>query len=386
MITFINDHPFLFEDENNVFTSGTLDSLVWDRFTSNFGPLTVIGRGIKLENSNHSHKRSSIANVQFDLFFQIKGGADYYRYEKQIKEKLLPYILNSEFIVLRLPSTLGIIASKLCISHNKKYIIEVVGCPFDSLWFYGGIASKILAPIHAYNNKKAIAGASAAVYVTEQYLQKKYPNPNPQINASNVVIDDFEEAVCLNHLALLSNNSSVKNIGLIGNVEVIYKGYETLFKALKLVRSKVKLHIVGGGKIDWISSLIEKYGLSESVVLRGRINGRTEMFDFLDQLDLYVQPSYTEGLPRGVIEAMARACPVVASNVGGIPELISSDFLYSPKDFNRLAMLIDSVAEDVPKLQTMAHQNFLKSKAYSIENIQQKRNSFFKEIKSKIKN
>lgn len=385
-IIFINDHPFYIDENKNVFTSGTLTADVWKRFTENFGKLTVIGRGVKLQNESHHHKQAHAENVLFDLFFEIKGGKDYFKYRKKIVEKLTPYIQQSEYIVLRLPSNIGVIAADICKKYNKKYFVEVVGCAYDSMWFFGNFQGKLLASITASGNRKAIRNATAAIYVTENYLQERYPNPNKQINASNVVIEDFEKHVLIKHLDYLKANNSPKKIGMIGNIALPYKGYEILFRALKNVMIDFQLQIVGGGDPKWIKQLIENFGLEDKVILKGRINDRNQIYEFLDTLDLYVQPSMTEGLPRGVIEAMARACPIIASNAGGIPELISKDFIYGVKDSKHLGRLINSSLGDISILEKMSCENFERSKEYVFDRINNRRYQFLLEIKKEIKN
>lgn len=384
-IVFVNDHPFYVDHKGEVYTSGTLTAEVWSRFTDNFGELTVIGRGVKIDES-HNHTYSSAPGVTFDLFYEIKGGKDYLKYKRNIINKLTPYIQTAEFIVLRLPSNIGVIAAKLCERYKKKYFVEVVGCAYDSMWYFGNIQGKLLASYTARRNRVAIHKASGAVYVTKKYLQDRYPNPEEQINASNVVIESFEDDVLNQHLELLSRDSSPKKIGMIGNIALPYKGYEVLFKALSRLSLDYRLTIVGGGAPDWINKLIVKYNLEDSVILMGRINSRKAIYDFLDQLDLYVQPSLTEGLPRSVIEAMGRACPIIASDAGGIPELINEEFVYSVNDHARLNELLATTLSDVKTLQRLSKENFLHAKEYSFENINERRYQYFNEIKEKIRN
>ncbi|NML56928.1 glycosyltransferase [Chryseobacterium cheonjiense] len=385
-IVFINDHPFYVDKAQKVFTSGTLTSDVWSRFTDNFGKLTVIGRGVKLDNESHGHKKADAENVVFDLFFEIKGGKDYFKYRKKIIEKLTPYIQQSEYIVLRLPSNIGVIAAEICKKYDKKYFVEVVGCAYDSMWFFGNLQGKLLASITAAKNRKAIRNADAAVYVTEKYLQNRYPNSNNQINASNVVIDVFDDYVLSKHIDYLQMNSEVKKIGMIGNISLPYKGYEVLFRALRDVKINFQLEIVGGGDSKWIKQLIEKFNLENKVILKGRINNREEIYDFLDNLDLYVQPSLTEGLPRSVIEAMARACPIIASKAGGIPELISEEFTYNVKESKRLSNLINLALNDINILKKMSRENFIRAKEYSFQTINNRRYQFLQKIKNDIQN
>lgn len=384
-ITFINDHPFYVDDEKNVYTSGTLSADVWNRFTDNFGNLTVIGRGIHLDDEKHSHKLSSNKNVKFDLFFDIQGGIDYYKKRKDIITKLKPYILNSDYIVLRLPSNIGVLAADLCKKHNKKYFVEVVGCAFDSMWYFGNLQGKILAPYTAYINKKAIKKADAVVYVTKEYLQDRYPSTSPQINASNVVIEGFSDEVLKAHLNKLTLTDSFK-FGMIGNISLPYKGYEVLFKALSSINIDFTLSIVGGGDNKWINELIKKYSLENNIKLIGRINEKQKIYEFLDSLDLYLQPSLTEGLPRSVIEAMSRACPIIASNAGGIPELINNDYIYTVKDHKKLSQLILSATKNKEELKKMSIENFKNSRNYEFEIINDKRYQFFKNIRLQILN
>jgi glycosyltransferase involved in cell wall biosynthesis len=66
----------------------------------------------------------------------------------------------------------------------------------------------------------------------------------------------------------------------------------------------------------------------------------------LDEADLYCLPSHTEGLPRSLVEAMARALPAVASSVGGVPELLDPACLVPPGDPAALAGAIGRLLAD----------------------------------------
>jgi glycosyltransferase involved in cell wall biosynthesis len=92
-------------------------------------------------------------------------------------------------------------------------------------------------------------------------------------------------------------------------------------------------------------------GLGGSVVLAGF---RNDLDRFISQLDLFVLPSYTEGLPNVVLEACAAGVPVVATEVGGTPEVIAdgvSGFLVPPGDPDALAGKILEALEDEERLR-----------------------------------
>ena len=58
-------------------------------------------------------------------------------------------------------------------------------------------------------------------------------------------------------------------------------------------------------------------------------------------MSLYIQPSFTEGMPRSLLEAMSMGCPVMGSSVGGIPDVVSKDLLHKKGDYKTIAKQIE---------------------------------------------
>ncbi|NWF95431.1 MAG: glycosyltransferase family 4 protein [Candidatus Thorarchaeota archaeon] len=103
------------------------------------------------------------------------------------------------------------------------------------------------------------------------------------------------------------------------------KGFDVLIRAFKLVFSQIpnaRLEIVGSGiELRNLERLRDSLGLSESVSFRGRVS-HLQIPALLDNSDIFVLSSHSEGLPRVVLEAMASGTPVVATAVGGVPEVV----------------------------------------------------------------
>ena len=92
-------------------------------------------------------------------------------------------------------------------------------------------------------------------------------------------------------------------------------------------------------------------------------------------MDIYIQSSLIEGLPRAILEAMSRACPAIGTNAGGIPELINEKYIFKKKDVNGLVKILKSINKF--KLNEMAKYSFEKVQEFKREKLENKRRKFY---------
>lgn len=104
-----------------------------------------------------------------------------------------------------------------------------------------------------------------------------------------------------------------------------YKGVDVLIKSIFYVKSKIpdiKLHIVGSGEcFNYFNNLISLYNLEENVIFEGHLND-SELANMYSQSDIFVFPSFKEGLPMALIEAMSAGLPIIASDIEPCIELL----------------------------------------------------------------
>lgn len=104
------------------------------------------------------------------------------------------------------------------------------------------------------------------------------------------------------------------------------KGLDHLLQAIALVRkthSHVRFRVYGDGMLRReLLSHAQKLGLDGKDIFVGAFTGQAERTQILSGTDIFLLPSILEGQPVVIVEAMAYGCPIVATNVGGIPELI----------------------------------------------------------------
>jgi len=123
------------------------------------------------------------------------------------------------------------------------------------------------------------------------------------------------------------------------------KGLEFLIQAVSKIKSTdVMLIIIGDGPLKGkLTNMVKSLGLAESVRFMGNI-GHSDIIKWYNSADIFCLPSLWEGCPNVVIEALACGIPVVATNVGGIPDLVPGDqagCLVPPGNIEALASAID---------------------------------------------
>lgn len=145
--------------------------------------------------------------------------------------------------------------------------------------------------------------------------------------------------------------------GSVGRLVPI-KGHDRLIKAVKyLKRDNWRLEILGDGpEKENLNNLIKQLNLEDKISLLGQI---TDVREYLHDFDVFVLPSLTEGLSLAVIEAAAAGKFIIASEVGGVPEIISHEqtgLLYSPNNIGELAEKIAWVFDHQDEARAMAQK------------------------------
>ncbi len=297
-------------------------------------------------------------------------------------KKINNALIDVDVAIVRLPSTIGLLGYTLSKINKKKIIVEVVGCPWESLYNYGGIIAKIAAPLMFLLTRVAVHYSQNTIYVTNKFLQKRYPSKyKNSVGCSDVVIE-VDPQVYLERLEYIKTLPDRKiRIGIMGALGSEYKGFDQLFKCASILErkfpGKYDIDIVGGGDGSKLRESIERLGLGKIVNIVGTLSHPVGINKWLDSIDIYVQPSKTEGLPRAVIEAMSRGCACIGSTAGGIPELLESDFVHQQEDVDTFTSLIIKASKE-EALVKLCKRNIKESEKYTVTSLDRKRSEFYR--------
>lgn len=366
-ILFVHDHPFR-KVGDKLYSTGGLSNSVLGRYSAYCDSLTVIAR---IVDENSVNNRWSLID---DPKVMIMGNNSF------IFKGLEEAISSCDKMIVRLPSFMGLQALKINEKYNKPYLVEVVGCAWDALWNHG-LKGKVVAPYMFLKCKKSISKAPYVLYVTQKFLQNRYPSNGKTIGCSDVEIEELNDAVETKRELEYKHSKATYKIGTIAAVDVPYKGQEYVIRALGVLKqkgiNKYNYYLVGNGDNSRLKSVAKECEVEDKVFFMGGMP-HENIFEFLDSIDLYVQPSITEGLPRALIEAMSRGLPTLGSLAGGIPELVSKPYLFKKKDYNSIAAILLNI--DNNKLVQMSKDSFVRAQSFQKSRLDSERDAFYQEF------
>lgn len=383
-LLYVSEHRFIKKKNGDVFTTGQMSENYFSRFKDGFEQVSVIGL---CEDENEANTGKIIERVDLNSDFvqyvlihssgTIIGRLDANRRIKKEYNKLLSFY---DRVATKAPSLIIDFVVRRARIYNVPFLIEMVGCPWDALWNHG-LKGKIIAPLVWFNVRKAIRNAPYVVYVTNNFLQQRYPTKGINTNCSNVSLNEFDEEILKARIEKISkiNLSDKIIIGTTAAVNVKYKGQQYIIEALSKLKKQgilgFEYQLVGGGDPTYLKSVAAKFDVLDQVKFLGSMP-HDEVFDWLDTIDIYAQPSTTEGLPRSLIEAMSCGIPAFGSEAGGIPELLNSKMIFSNSKsrIDEILLIMQELSKDEMLIQ--AKRNFEESKKYDAKIINKRREEF----------
>jgi glycosyltransferase involved in cell wall biosynthesis len=387
---FCYDHVFVRAGGGEIYSSGAFSASSWQRYLAVFDELVVISRCRRLGEHERLDglNRASAPGVSFVFVPSLAGVTDLLTRRAEVRAALRSAVAGVDGVVVRLPSAIGSRAVEVARELDKPIAAEVVGCPWDALWNYGSWLGKVYAPVAAWRTRRAVRRARHVLYVTGAFLQRRYPALGKTTFASNVEIPTPAPEVLDRRLERIAAQGPSRVLGLIGSIGHRYKGVHTAIEALARLSAELpqlELRVLGGGDPGPLMALADRLGVAARVRFCGRLPGGRPVLDWLDQVDIYLQPSFQEGLPRALIEAMSRGCPAIGSTAGGIPELLEPAWRHRPGDAPALARLIRRLALDEDARAAAARRNFQCARNYGASELQSRRQAFWSAFAEQVR-
>lgn len=164
----------------------------------------------------------------------------------------------------------------------------------------------------------------------------------------------------------VADSAASPPIGLVLANFIPYKGHSVLLEAIAQITEAPRFRFIGSGPlINQITLQIEQLALHDSVEI---LEGVEDPWPILLDSQFLVLPSLTEGMPNAVLEGMAAGLPVIASRVGGVPELVDdrkTGLLVSPGNVAELAEAISRIAKDPQFRKTAGDRGRVRAEGFT---------------------
>jgi len=271
-------------------------------------------------------------------------------------------IKDSNVVMLRLPSPIGWLAYFYSKLYSKPIFLYVAG-NVKNVALKGKKYNPLLKPLvflvtYFFDSLTKFMARKTLVFVNGQEmlssLNTKY----------NKCINFIPSLIKKKDIFFRNDTCTKEPIKLIfvGRLVPI-KGLIYLLKALKWLKSEklnVILTIVGEGpQKKELLLLAKKLNIEKSVEFKTQIPFGEKLFKTYKESDIFVLPSLSEGIPKSILEAMAFGLPVIATNTGGIPDIIKNKengLLVAPAEEKEISMAIEQIIRN-PKLRKKIIKN-----------------------------
>jgi glycosyltransferase involved in cell wall biosynthesis len=286
---------------------------------------------------------------------------------------------NKDIKVLHIHSAKnGSLYRKLMIAYiakvffNKKIINHIHTGHFkhfydDSNW----LAKKSIRFFLEMNDVTITVSDSWKNYFTTSFHLKNVYKIN------NMVVNAGHNGTMVSHGPV-----TILFLGIITKAKGIFDLLKVLADNKALLENKLKLIVGGSGEIEELKAMIEKNSLSALVNFKGWVTGE-EKQKLLNGADIYILPSYYEGVPISILEAMRYGKPIISTCVGGIPEIVEpgvNGLLVNPGDDAALLNCLLFYINDRENIHKHGRQSLNKIKDYYPEAITPQLEGIYKSL------
>ena len=395
---------FVRTPDRAVWAQGTYAYPFWSRYLDVFDGVRVVARTADAAKPPASYQRVDGPQVTVAAVPEYLGPWQYMGTARKITPVVREAVTLQDAVIMRVPSQIATHVYSVVRRSTQPYGVEVIGDPWDV--FSPGAIKHPLRPFFRMHFTRQLrmhcAGACAAAYVTEHALQRRYPVhdccfatwyssvelPTRKERPLSIGVSDVEISgdYCVDPHCREKFSARPLRLIYVGSLSQIYKAPDVLIDAVRLcVRDGLDVHltIVGEGQYrGMLEDRAARLGIAGRVEFKGFVPSGEGICRELDRAHLFVLPSRTEGLPRAMIEAMARALPCIGSNVGGIPELLPPEDMVPPGKSHLLARKICEAAANPARMEQMSTRNLRRSEDFRKEVLRENRLKFYRFVRN----
>lgn len=257
---------------------------------------------------------------------------------------------------------------------RKKVIYHIHGAEFHL--FYSKANSKLKKKI-----VKFLTNSDVIICLSEEW--EKYFKDTFKLKKIEVLNNVIKRPEVLTNKQ--SNKIDIINflfLGTVGKRKGMWDILDVIIKHKSEFEGKIKLFVGGNGEIEKMLALIENEKLMEIVEFIGWVKD-TPKIEMLNKCQVYLLPSYNEGLPISILEAMSYSMPIISTKVGGIPQVVEDNkngFLIEPGNKEQIYSSIKFFIDNPDKIVEYGNNSSEMVKRFYMESVLTKLKSIYNEL------
>lgn len=399
-LLFATDTMFHRAADGTVLTDGVLRGQVWLSYLDAFDDLIVAGRERPPSRPASVSAPAEADGVSFALLPNFNSPLKLAR-RIEAARIMAGLVGQSDAVAVRLPTEIGLLAASLARRAGKPLLVEVVGSASEAFRLHGSLLARLYAPVIHRRMQRAVRAADIALYVTQRWLQSQYPSPNVVVDwddgrdgAPGRVQAGIPDAFVQQPTAAVKDDRArrLKELAegrtpVFGTMAVLgprFKGIQFALAAFaQIARSNglpFQYRILGPGDPRPWQQMIRDLGLQDCCHVDGVRQPGQPVLEWLDNIDVHIQPSLTESLSRSTIEAMSRGVGCLASSAGGLPEYLGAEQLHPPGDAEALAGQISALLANPREIASLSALAFEGVKRFDCDLIQSRRRHLYRRL------
>lgn len=378
------DNAHIYKDFSGNYYSKTIyDNEFFNRYLKVFTKVTFVCKIIQIDVADSSFNLIDSDRVSIFEIPYYKGVRGLLKNIFRIINRLWKIDKNYDLIIYRMAQVESIIVYWLS-TRKKDFAIELVNDPksFSDI-------NPLIKTLIVKTLKRMIDKTIAISYVTNNYLQNIYkPSMKGTIIGAYSSVEILDSDIKdIKNISEYAEKKTYRLVHVANNINSYAKGHKTAIDTIKMLRDSgysVTLDFFGDGDMVYIFEQYTKdIGVEECITFKGRLKNSKELINELTLYDVFFFPSQYEGLPRVVIEAQAACLPCVASNVGGLTELIEIEYTALSNNVQGFYKIISELIDNPHKIVNQSMLSRKSAQRFLKCNMEQKRTYFYDAILQK---
>jgi len=378
------------DNDGNFYTREGYDHNFWKRYVNVFDSIIVCAR-VGYGNGLKGYKKVNGKSVIVNSLPYYLGPVQFLCKFHKVVISLWRILNNRHALILRAPSVLSFISSIISVYFLRKtYAVELVG---DASNIFTSMSSdhklrSFFSVMFKISTKFIIKNATHVSYVTRNVLQNSFPANSNIKSYSYSSIQMLSDDYLSRDTYVLRRQNRIQLI-TICSMEVTYKRVDMCIDALRITVDAgydAYLCVIGDGRMrKQYQALSVDLKIDHRVEFAGHITEKSKIHQRLDSSDIFLLCSSSEGLPRALIEAMARSLPSICTCVGGIQELLAERWMTPVGASDVISSKVIELANNEDLRCETGNNNYKKALEYKEEVIRTERELFYKEILSSLR-